>query len=186
MEVYELLYIIPFYVDPKESIEYYSNKIEEKGGQIIKSNIFTDNSLQVEEKLKDHCIFIKYSIDKQYNSYLIECLRSNIDIIRYIFIDTTNNKVDNKEQQEEDFAPKCPFCGGEFHLGLCDEEGNLRNNDYLDNPYSGISYCIIHSLKDVPNGIHCPIATSYDDSAISEYLYRTKEEALEALKLRSK
>ena len=39
-------------------------------------------------------------------------------------------------------------------------------------------------VKDVPNDVHCPIATSYEDEAISEYLYETKEEALAALKIK--
>ena len=92
---------------------------------------------------------------------------------------------DDNTSKQDNSTPKCPFCGGEFHLLLCDEEGNPHDDDYLSNPYSGISYCIVHSIKDVPNDVHCPIATSYEDEAISEYLYETKEEALAALRIRS-
>lgn len=182
LKIYELLFIIPFYVDPKDPIQYYSNKIEEKGGKIIKSDIFTDNSLdlQAEEKLKDHCVLLKYSIDKQYNSYIIECLKNDIDIIRHIFIDTTNNK----EHQEENFVPKCPFCGGKFHILLCDEEGNPHNDNYLKDPYNGVYYYIAHSRYDVPKNAKCPIAQEDYLEPIGNCLYETKEEALEALKIK--
>ena len=69
-------------------------------------------------------IFIKYYIDKQYSSYIIKCLRNDTNVIRYIIIDIANGKDDNEECQEKNSAPKCPFCGGDFHIKLCDEEGN--------------------------------------------------------------
>lgn len=28
----------------------------------------------------------------------------------------------------------CPFCGGKVSIVFCDDEGNLRDDDYLSNP----------------------------------------------------
>lgn len=186
MEAYELLYIIPFYVDPKESIEYYTKKIEEKGGRVIKTEVYSGENLSIQEKekLEGIHICIKYYLFEKYYHDIIDYLDNDHDVIRQIVIKVSEDK-NIKTNKQDDSSPKCPFCGGEFHLLLCDEEGNPHDDDYLNNPYSGISYCIVHSIKDVPNGVHCPIATSYEDEAISEYLYETKEEALTALKIRS-
>jgi hypothetical protein len=75
----------------------------------------------------------------------------------------------------------CPFCGGQIRIQLTDEEGNFRSESYLDNPYSGISYCLLHEEKDVPKGIHCPIATFDDDCRfLGIYLFDTFEEAIAA------
>lgn len=30
----------------------------------------------------------------------------------------------------------CPFCGGKIAVVICDDEGNLHDDDYLFNPYS--------------------------------------------------
>lgn len=51
----------------------------------------------------------------------------------------------------------CPFCGGEVSVVVVDEEGNIRDEEYERDPYSGLSYAVAH---DDPNGA-CPIAT-YD------------------------
>lgn len=185
MEIYELLYIIPLSVDPKESIAYYTEKIEEKSGQIIKVETFTGNNLeaQAKEKLEGCHILIECSIDKQYYSYLIECLNNDTNVIRHIVINVIDDKVNNKKQQEENTAPKCPFCGGDFHIKLCDEEGNPHSDDYLNDPYSGIFYYISHTCYDVPKGIECPIAKGDYSESIGCYLYESKEEAIAALKL---
>lgn len=34
----------------------------------------------------------------------------------------------------------CPFCGGEAKLQLTDDEGNFKDESYLENPYSGVGY----------------------------------------------
>lgn len=52
----------------------------------------------------------------------------------------------------------CPFCGGEVSVVVLDEEGNIRDEEYERDPYSGLSYAVAH---DDPNGA-CPIAT-YDE-----------------------
>ena len=36
----------------------------------------------------------------------------------------------------------CPFCGGEAKLQLTDDEGNFKDESYLENPYSGVGYVI--------------------------------------------
>lgn len=124
METYELLYIIPLSLDPRESIMYYTEKIEEKGGQIFKTEIYTGENISPEARINlEGChILIRYSLDKQYYSYFNKCLHKDVDVIRFIIIKVNDNN--NTKKLEEDSAPKCPFCGGDFHIQLCDEEGN--------------------------------------------------------------
>lgn len=57
----------------------------------------------------------------------------------------------------EELKP-CPFCGGEVSVVVLDDEGNIRDEEYERDPYSGLSYAVAH---DDPNGA-CPIAT-YDE-----------------------
>lgn len=57
----------------------------------------------------------------------------------------------------EELMP-CPFCGGEVSVVVLDDEGNIRDEEYERDPYSGLSYAVAH---DNPNGA-CPIAT-YDE-----------------------
>lgn len=46
----------------------------------------------------------------------------------------------------------CPFCGGEARLQLTDDEGNFKDESYLENPYSGVGYVIVH---DISNSVDC-------------------------------
>lgn len=62
----------------------------------------------------------------------------------------------------------CPFCGGEVSAVVLDEEGNVRDEEYERDPYSGLSYAVAH---DDPNGA-CPIAT-YD--APLPWLYDSRD-----------
>lgn len=39
---------------------------------------------------------------------------------------------------------KCPFCGCEVGITICDDEGNDKYLDYLDDPYSGIAFKFNH------------------------------------------
>lgn len=50
----------------------------------------------------------------------------------------------------------CPFCGGKFYAGICDDEGNERDEEYLDDPWSGISYALIHDEETGANE-DCPL-----------------------------
>lgn len=68
----------------------------------------------------------------------------------------------------------CPFCGGAADIAICDGEGNRRDNEYLKNPYSGVTYGIVHKHE---RNAHCPIATySVDGGMLGVYLYESLEE----------
>lgn len=80
--------------------------------------------------------------------------------------------------------PICPYCGGAMRIVVCDDEGNIkrRPNEYLKNPWSGVTYGIQHNLKDVPGGCRCPIANfDEDDRLIGTRLYDTEYDAHKAL-----
>lgn len=79
-------------------------------------------------------------------------------------------------KDDKDELKKCPFCGGEVKLQLTDDEGNFKDESYLEEPYSGIGYVIIH---DSSMGIDCPVATIRGDS-IGMYIYRYKKAAIDA------
>ncbi|WP_270403187.1 hypothetical protein [Candidatus Collinsella stercoripullorum] len=64
----------------------------------------------------------------------------------------------------------CPFCNGEAHIVVCDYEGNIRDEEYERDPYSGLSYAVAH---DDPNGA-CPMAT-YDEPL--PWLYDSRDSA---------
>lgn len=75
----------------------------------------------------------------------------------------------------------CPWCGGEIRIGICDDEGNPRTPEYLDNPYSGVGYILIHERKDIPEGQTCPIATfDNDENQLGSVIYDTPEAAYAA------
>ena len=72
----------------------------------------------------------------------------------------------------------CPFCGGEMSFMICDDEGNLRDEEYEKNPWSGVSYKIQHTYE---SNEGCPIAVyDEDDVGIGVYLYDTKEDVINA------
>ena len=54
----------------------------------------------------------------------------------------------------------CPFCGGKVAVVICDDEGNLHDDDYLFNPYSGVGYKLRHTHELNPE---CPIAEYEED-----------------------
>ena len=39
---------------------------------------------------------------------------------------------------------KCPFCGCNVGIAICDDEGNDKSLDYLNDPYSGIAFKFNH------------------------------------------
>lgn len=39
---------------------------------------------------------------------------------------------------------ECPFCGCNVGITICDDEGNDKLLDYLDDPYSGIAFKFNH------------------------------------------
>lgn len=76
----------------------------------------------------------------------------------------------------------CPFCGHKIKTQLTDEEGNFRNKEYLNNPYSGVGYVLVHPK---PKEFDCPIALG-DDEQMGMYSYDTEEGAIEAWNRRAK
>ena len=73
----------------------------------------------------------------------------------------------------------CPFCGGSAKIVLCDDEGNLHDEDYALRPYSGVGFMIRHTHEENPQ---CPIARYEVDGGIvgGVYIYDTEEQAAEA------
>ena len=62
----------------------------------------------------------------------------------------------------------CPFCGGMTKVVQCDDEGNVRGEEYESNPWSGLGYRVMHESDD------CPIFTGEDGYSL---IYDSREEA---------
>lgn len=73
-----------------------------------------------------------------------------------------------------DKLKSCPFCGGEVFIGISDDEGNRRNEEYENDPWSGLSFTLIHEYQD---GVECPIATHHDE-LLGSRLYESREEVI--------
>ena len=73
----------------------------------------------------------------------------------------------------------CPFCGGSVKIVLCDDEGNLHDEDYALRPYSGVDFKIRHTHEENPE---CPVAQYEEDGGIvgGVYIYDTEEQATES------
>lgn len=93
---------------------------------------------------------------------------------------TMTAHISDKVKNKEALLP-CPFCGGEASIGLTDEEGNRRGGDYLNDPWYGVGFPIIHEEK---HNKDCPIAT-HEDELLGSFLYDTKEEAITAWNTRA-
>lgn len=73
----------------------------------------------------------------------------------------------------EELKP-CPFCGGVAKIQISDDEGNLRDEEYKSDPWSGLSYSIVHDNKENKD---CPIANHYQDGGVvGAFLYDSEEE----------
>lgn len=73
----------------------------------------------------------------------------------------------------------CPFCGGNVRILVCDDEGNVHDDDYENDPWSGLSYGLAHDRRDMIDS--CPIAKfDEDEEILGTYLYDTREEAIES------
>lgn len=76
----------------------------------------------------------------------------------------------------------CPFCGGRAQLVISDDEGNLRDEKYEKDPWSGLSFQILHVHEENKG---CPIAKyEIDGASMGVYLYESRDEALQAWNLR--
>lgn len=70
----------------------------------------------------------------------------------------------------------CPFCGGNVSIGISDDEGNPRDEEYESDPWSGLSFTILHGYDDNEG---CPIAHYNEDGeTVGILLYESREEAV--------
>lgn len=70
----------------------------------------------------------------------------------------------------------CPFCGAPPTILICDEEGNIRDDLYKEDPWNGLRYALRHEKWD--NGYtseSCPIATNVGE-VLGAKLYESVEE----------
>lgn len=72
---------------------------------------------------------------------------------------------------------KCPFCGGDVAIHICDDEGNLRSDEYESDPYSGLGFILYHDTNMAKN--ECPIAHDKGEH-LGVYIYESREEAKRA------
>lgn len=70
----------------------------------------------------------------------------------------------------------CPFCEQEVFIGISDDEGNYRNEEYENDPWSGLTYTLIHEYED---GVECPIATHHEE-LLGSRSYESREEVINA------
>lgn len=74
----------------------------------------------------------------------------------------------------------CPFCGKKVDILVCDDEGNVHDKGYEENPYSGLGYILSHVMK---YGMQCPIA-HYKDEQLGINIYESREEAAQCFNKR--
>ena len=74
----------------------------------------------------------------------------------------------------------CPFCGGDFQIGITDDEGNPHPADYELEPWSGLKFVILHPEKP---GVFCPINTFGEDH-LGGWSYGSRKEAIKACNTR--
>ncbi len=70
----------------------------------------------------------------------------------------------------------CPFCGGKADLWVSDREGNLHDEEYENDPWSGLAFRIRHEEE---NNKDCPIA-SHEQESVGIWIYDSREEAARA------
>ena len=88
-----------------------------------------------------------------------------------------------KELVEKDLLP-CPFCGVVPKICICDDEGNIRDENYLNDSFSGLSFGIEHTLAQ-EGAEYCPIAT-YKGEGIGAILYDSVDELVRYWNRRAK
>ena len=47
----------------------------------------------------------------------------------------------------------CPFCGSEIRIICCDDEGNLHEEEYEKEQWSGLGYRLYHDVTDDTTGL---------------------------------
>jgi len=70
----------------------------------------------------------------------------------------------------------CPFCGGKVDFIITDREGNERDEEYEQDPWSGLGYVLSHEYNDHND---CPIAT-HEGEILGTRIYDDREEAAAA------
>ena len=70
----------------------------------------------------------------------------------------------------------CPFCGGKAKFLVLDDEFNVRDENYVEDPWSGLQYGLYHSIEENEG---CPIATE-GGMMLGMYGYTTKKSAAKA------
>jgi len=104
-----------------------------------------------------------------------------------IFAMTYDSNIEEDEfiedaERRKDTSMICPFCGGEVSILICDEEGNIHDSSYEEDPWSGIAYAIRHDIVQM-NG-NCPIATDVGEM-IGGYIYKSRENAIKSWNMRN-
>lgn len=75
---------------------------------------------------------------------------------------------------------KCPWCGGNILIVVCDDEGNLHEEGYEKDPWSGLGYQLYHDVTTCPNKDDiCPIARHMGEGILGTWIYDSREEAIE-------
>ncbi len=69
----------------------------------------------------------------------------------------------------------CPWCGELPQIVVCDEEGNIKTPEYEQEPWSGLTFGLIHPAE---SGL-CPIYVA-DKAILGNWLYDTRDEAIAA------
>ena len=70
----------------------------------------------------------------------------------------------------------CPFCGEEIEIGITDDEGNERDWEYEQEPWSGLGFVPIH-LHDRDRD--CPIST-HEGEILGCLIYNSRAELVKA------
>lgn len=78
----------------------------------------------------------------------------------------------------------CPFCGGKIRIIVCDDEGNTHDDEYENDPWSGLGYRLYHDITDC-QAEKCPIAGHECEGEMGVWIYDTREEAIEACNKRT-
>ena len=73
----------------------------------------------------------------------------------------------------------CPFCGNKIRIVISDSEGNIHDEEYEKDPWSGLGYQLYHDITDDPTE-NCPIARHEGEGIMGVWIYDTREEAIEA------
>lgn len=73
----------------------------------------------------------------------------------------------------------CPFCGAQIRIIICDDEGNNHNEEYENDPWSGLGYQLYHDIDD-DSSESCPIARHRGEGVMGVWIYDTREEATES------